>query len=160
KKLAFGRNFSSSELEHAEGVVIIGNEIKKRLFKNEDPINKYIFIGKNRYRIIGIVQAKGSSSGFGSGDKFCLIPVTKAKQVDSVANPSFTVTVKAMNSTNLEAAKGQAISLFRNLRDLNVTDENNFEISTNESIQKELTGQLTGMTIGGLAISIITLLGA
>ena len=160
KKLAFGRNFSTSELEHGEGVVIVGSEIKKRFFKDEDPINKNIFIGKNRYRIIGIVQAKGSSSGFGPGDKFCLIPVTKAKQVDSVSNPSFTVTVKAMNATNLEAAKGEAISLFRNVRDLNVIDENNFELSTNESIQKELSGQLTGMTIGGLAISIITLLGA
>jgi putative ABC transport system permease protein len=159
-KLAYGRNFSSSEMQHGDGVVIIGNEIKKRLFKSEDPINKYIFVGKNRFRIIGIVQSKGSSSGFGPGDKFCVIPVTKAKQVDSVSNPSFTVTVKATGPSNMDATKGEAISTFRNVRGLNVVNPNNFELQSSDSIQQQLSGQLAGMTIGGLAISIITLLGA
>lgn len=159
-KLAFGRNFSSSEMQHGDGVVIIGDEIRKRIFKSVDPINKYLFIGKNRFRIIGIVQSKGSSSGFGPGDKFCVIPVTKAKQVDSVSNPSFTVTVKASGPTNMDATKGEAISTFRNVRGLNVVNENNFEIQSSDSIQQQLSGQLAGMTAGGLAISIITLLGA
>jgi len=159
-KLAFGRNFSSAELEHGEGVVIIGNEIKKRMFKSEDPINKYIFIGKNRFRIIGIVASKGSSSGFGPGDKFCVIPVAKAKQVDSVSHPTFTATVKVPNAGALDATKGEAISLFRNVRGLNVVNPDNFEISSSDSIQQELSGQLAGMTAGGLAIGIITLLGA
>ena len=43
-KLALGRNFSFSELEHGENVVLIGNEIKTKLFKKEDPINKLIFV--------------------------------------------------------------------------------------------------------------------
>jgi len=160
KKLAFGRNFSTSEIEHAEGVVIIGDEIKKKLFKNEDPINQYIFVGKNRFRIIGIAQSSGSSSGFGPGDKFCVIPVTKAKQLDSISSPSFTVTIKGARGTNLDATKGEAISVFRNARGLDVKQENNFEISSNESIEQELNSQISGMTAGGLAIAIITLLGA
>ena len=160
KKLAFGRNFSASEIEHAEGVVIIGDEIKKKLFKNEDPINQSIFVGKNRFRIIGIVQSSGSSSGFGPGDKFCVIPVTKAKQLDSISSPSFTITIKAARGTNLDATKGEAISVFRNARGLDVKQENNFEISSNESIEQELNSQISGMTAGGLAIAIITLLGA
>jgi len=160
KKLAYGRNFSTSEIEHAEGVVIIGDEIKKKLFKNEDPINQYIFVGKNRFRIIGIVQSKGSSSGFGPGDKFCVIPVTKAKQLDSISSPSFTVTIKGTSAVNLETVKGEAISVFRNARGLDVSRENNFELSSNESIQQELGSQIAYMTYGGLAIAIITLLGA
>jgi putative ABC transport system permease protein len=36
-KLALGRNFSASELEHGAGVVIIGDEIKAKLFKKIDP---------------------------------------------------------------------------------------------------------------------------
>ncbi|HJP61813.1 MAG TPA: ABC transporter permease [Mucilaginibacter sp.] len=159
RKLAFGRNFSAAELQRGEGVVIIGDEIKKKLFKNEDPINKYMFIGKNRFHIIGIVVAKGSS-GFGAGDKFCVIPVAKAKQVDTVSKPSFTTTVKAQSAAALEASKGEAISLFRNVRGLAVVKENNFEISSSDSIQQELAGQLTGMTAGGVAIGVITLLGA
>jgi putative ABC transport system permease protein len=159
QKLSFGRNFSSSELEHGTNVVIIGNEIKKRLFKDDDPINKLMFIGNNNFRVIGVIASKGSSSGFG-GDKFCIIPVLKAKQIDTVSNPSFTITVKVNNPAALDASIGEATSSFRNIRDLNVTKPDNFEITRSDSIQQELSGQLTGMTVAGFAIGIITLIGA
>jgi len=158
-KLAFGRNFSSSELEHGENVVMIGNEIKKRLFKNEDPINKSIFIGSNKFKVIGIFASKGSSAGFG-GDKFCVIPVFKAKQINATTNPSFTVTIMVSSPAALDATIGEATSLFRNVRDLNVTQDNNFEIERSDSIQQELSGNLSAMTMGGIAIGAITLIGA
>lgn len=158
KKLAFGRNFSASELEHGSNVVIIGDEIKKKLFKTEDPINKPIYLGTNRFRIVGVFASKGSSS-FG-GDKFCVIPVLKAKQIDSTKNASFTVTVKVASPGALDATIGEATSLFRNVRGLNVVNQDNFEISRSDSIQKELSGQLAGITAAGFAVGIITLIGA
>ena len=159
RKLAFGRNFSTSEVEHGTSVVIVGDEIKKRLFKSEDPIDKYIFIGSNRFKIIGVFASKGSSAGFG-GDKFCIIPVFKAKQMDTVKNPTFTVTVKVASPEALDASIGEATSLFRNVRDLNIANPDNFEISRSDSLQNELAGQLAGMTIGGFVIGFITLIGA
>lgn len=159
RKLAYGRNFSNSELEHGAGVVLVGDEIRKRLFKNEDPINKPIFIGNSRFLIIGVFAAKGSSAGF-SSDKFCIIPVLKAKQIDTVKNPSFSITVKAKGPDVLDASIGESTSLFRNIRGLDISKDNNFEISRSDSIQQELSGQLAGMTIGGVAIGAITLIGA
>jgi len=158
-KLAFGRNFSASELEHGDGVVIIGNEIKKRLFKDNDAVDKSIFIGATKFRVIGVFASKGSSAGFG-GDKFCVIPVLKAKQIDPDTNRSFTITIMVTNPAALDATIGEATSLFRNIRDLNVGKEDNFEIERSDSIQQELSGQLAGMTIAGFAIGIITLIGA
>jgi putative ABC transport system permease protein len=159
RKLGFGRNFSASELQHGDNVVMIGNEIKKRLFRNEDPINKFIFVGNFKFRVVGVFASKGSSAGFG-GDKFCIIPVLKAKQMDTLKNISFTVTVKASSTNTLDATVGEATSLFRNVRGLNVHKADNFEISRSDSIQKELSGQIAGMTAGGAVIGIITLLGA
>jgi putative ABC transport system permease protein len=158
-KLGFGRNFSESELDHGSNVVIIGNEIKKRLFKNDDAINKSIFIGDNKFKVIGVFAPKGSSMGFG-GDKFCIIPVLKAKQIDAATNPSFTVKIMVNSPAALDASIGEATSLFRNIRDLNIANPDNFEIERSDSIQQELSGQLTGMTVGGAAIGIITLIGA
>jgi putative ABC transport system permease protein len=158
-KLAFGRNFSAAELEHGEGVVIIGDEIKKRLFKNEDAINKSMFIGSTKFRVIGVFATKGSSSGFG-GDKFCIIPVLKAKQIVATSTPSFTITIMVGSPTALDATIGEATSLFRNIRDLNVTSADNFEIERSDSFQQELSGQLAGITWGGAGIGAITLIGA
>ena len=159
QKLAFGRNFSASELEHGNNVVIISNEIKTKLFKDGDAINKQIFVGNNKFRVIGVFASKGASAGFG-GDKFCVIPVLKAKQLVTKANPSFTVTIMVTNPGALDATIGEATSLFRNIRDLNVANPDNFEIERSDSIQQELSGNLSAMTAGGAAIGIITLIGA
>lgn len=158
KKLSFGRNFSSSELEHGANVVLIGDEIKTKLFKKEDPVNKSLFIGGNKYRVVGVIASKGSSS-FG-GDKFCIIPILKAKQIDTARNVSYTITIKVATPGALDASIGEATSLFRNIRGLNVTNVTNFDITRSDSVQKELSGQLTGITIAGFAIGIITLIGA
>ena len=158
-KLAFGRNFSSTELEHAENVVIVGDEIKTQLFKNEDPINKHIYIGNNDFRVIGIFAHKGSSLGLG-GDKFCIIPVLKARQIDSTANASYAISIMATNGQQINATVDEATSLFRNMRDLSVKQPNNFEINRSDSIQHQLDDQMAYLTIGGLSIGIITLIGA
>lgn len=159
-KLALGRNFSGQELEYGASVVIIGDEIKSKLFKNEDPINKSIFLGSNKFRVIGVFATKGASAGFGGGDRLCIIPILKAKQIAPMANPTFAVTVMVSSSGALEASVGEATSLFRNIRGLNVASDDNFEIVRSDSIQQKLSEQLGYMTMAGFGIGIITLIGA
>ncbi|MDB5029553.1 ABC transporter permease [Mucilaginibacter sp.] len=158
-KLAFGRNFSDAELEHGANVVIIGNELKNKLFKNEDPINKSIFVGSNKFRVIGVFAPKGSSAGMG-GDRLCTIPILKAKQIAAISNPSFAITIMVNTAGGFDASIGEATSLFRNIRGLTVANKDNFEITRSDSVQQQLAGQLSGMTIAGFAIGIITLIGA
>ncbi|WP_121248819.1 ABC transporter permease [Mucilaginibacter phyllosphaerae] len=157
-KLSFGRNFSASELEHGANVVIIGDELKQKLFKNEDPINKSILLGSSKFRIIGVVAPKGSNS-FG-GDKFCIIPVQKARQIAATSKPTFGVTVNVNSPDVLEASIGEATSLMRNIRGIRLGQPENFEISRSDSIQQELSGQLAGITLAGFGIGAITLIGA
>lgn len=157
-KLSLGRNFSASELEHGANVVIIGDEIKVKLFKKEDPINKSILLGSSKFRIIGVVAPKGSNS-FG-GDKFCIIPVQKARQIAATSKPTFGVTVNVNSPDVLDASIGEATSLMRNIRGIRLGQAENFEISRSDSIQQELSGQLTGITVAGFAIGAITLIGA
>lgn len=158
-KLAAGRNFSSSELEHGANVVIVGDEIKTKLFKSEDPIGKTINLGANKFLIIGLLASKGSSAGFG-GDKTCIIPVFKAKQISTITTPSFTISVMVNSSQALEPTTGEATSAFRNIRRLPVGRDDNFEITRSDAIQQQLSGQLAGITAAGLAVGLITLIGA
>ncbi|RFZ81615.1 ABC transporter permease [Mucilaginibacter terrenus] len=157
-KMASGRNFSASELEHGANVVIIGDEIRLKLFKNEDPLNKSILLGSSKFRIIGVFAPKGSNS-FG-GDKFCIIPVVKARQIAATSKPSFQITVAISDPTALDATVGEATSYFRNIRGLRISEDDNFEIFRSDSIQQELTNNLNGVTVAGFAIGFITLLGA
>ena len=158
-KIASGRNFSQSELNYGTSVVIIGDEIKTRLFPNTDPINRTISIGNNKFRIVGLLVAKGSSVGFG-GDKICIIPLLRAKQVMTISNPSYTISVMSDDPAQMEYAIGEATSLFRNVRNLKIADENNFEITKSDAIAQTLVENLKFVRIGGIVIGAITLIGA
>lgn len=158
-KLASGRNFSQSELDYGTSVVLIGDEIKTRLFPGTDPVNKTIHIGNNKFRIIGVFRAKGSSVGFG-GDKVCIIPLLRAKQVMTITNPSYTISVTGDDPAQMEAAIGEATSLFRIVRNLKVSDENNFEITKSDAIAQTFIDNLRYVRWGGIVIGTITLIGA
>lgn len=158
-KIASGRNFSQSELEYGTSVVIIGYEIKTRLFPNADPINRTISIGNNKFRIVGLLAEKGSSVGFG-GDKICVIPLLRAKQVMTMTNPSYTISVMSDDPAQMEYAIGEATALFRNVRNLKISDDNNFEITKSDAIAQTLVENLKFVRIGGIVIGTITLIGA
>ncbi len=159
-KLTEGRNFSPRELSLGNSVVIIGSEIRKRLFKkNESPINQVISIGNSRYTIIGLLEDKGSSAGFG-GDKTCIVPLAKARAVMSISNPSYTITVMSTDPRQAETAVGEATAVFRNIRGLKVAQETNFDITKSDAVAQMLMDNLKYVTIGAVVIALITLIGA
>lgn len=59
-----GRNITQNETMRGDNVVLIGSEIKNKLFKNADAVDKDISIDNRRYRIIGVLKEKGNSMGF------------------------------------------------------------------------------------------------
>ncbi|HXH99426.1 MAG TPA: ABC transporter permease [Sphingobacteriaceae bacterium] len=158
-KLASGRNFSQSELEFGTNVVMIGNEIKTKLFKDGDPVNRIISIGNNKYKVIGIFEEKGSSAGFG-GDRTAVIPLLRAKQTMTISNPSYTISVMMDQPQQMDPAIGEATATFRKIRGLNAQKENNFEVTKSDAIAQTLLENLKYVRIGGITIGAITLIGA
>ncbi len=158
-KLAAGRNFSQGELDYGNSVTIIGHELKTKLFKNSDPINRIITVGNNKFRVIGVFAEKGSSVGFG-GDKVCVIPLLRAKQIMTLSNPSYTISVMVNDPGKMEAAVGEATGVFRNVRKLRVQDDNNFEVTKSDAIAQTLLENIKYVTLAAIVIGFITLVGA
>lgn len=159
-QLSAGRNFSAREIESGGGVTIIGSEIANKLFKkNDDPINQFINIGNARYQIIGVLEDKGSSAGFG-GDRTAIIPVQKARAVMAYGTPSYTITVMGANPQTQDAVIGEATALFRNIRGIKVGQENNFEITKSDAVAQVLLESMESVKYVAIAIATITLIGA
>ncbi|GGI28893.1 ABC transporter permease [Pedobacter mendelii] len=157
--LSEGRNFSISEVQLGSNVCIVGSEIVDKLFKNADPMDKLINVGNNRFKIVGVLATKGSSMGF-SGDRAVYVPLLKAKQINSNANPSYTITVMVPTNDMQENIIGESTSLFRNIRKVKINETNNFEITKSDAVAQTLFENLAFVAIGGVAIGIITLIGA
>ncbi len=157
--LALGRNFNQNEALMGNDICIIGSEISETLFKDESPINKIINVGNNRLRVIGVLISKGSSMGF-SGDRAVYVPLFKAKLINSSADPSYTLTVMVPNNDLVENIIGEATGEFRNIRKLKTTANANFEITKSDAVAQTLFENLNFIAIGGIAIGVITLIGA
>jgi putative ABC transport system permease protein len=159
-KLKEGRNFSEQEVLSAAPVAIIGSEIVETLIGDSDSLlNELVTIGSNKYRVVGILDEKGSSMGFAS-DRICILPLSNVKMRYGNQNRTYTVTVMVSDIAAMESASGEATGLFRVVRGDRPGTENSFEIVKSDSLANILISQLSYVTIAATIISIITLLGA
>ncbi len=158
-ELAQGRSFNNAESLGGPNICIIGSEIAKTLFKSADPLDKVITAGTNRLRVIGVLAAKGSSMG-ASIDRAVYVPLFKAKLINANANPSYTITVSVPTQDLIDNVIGESTSTFRAIRKLKIGESNNFEITKSDAVAQTLFENLKLVRWGGVAIGIITLLGA
>lgn len=159
-KLADGRDFTAQDIENASGVAIIGEEVKSKLFKNnKSPIGEYITIGGQRFTVIGVLESKGSSAGFGS-DRTCFVPLSRGRAMMAQTNPSYVITVMTTDPFKMEGAEGEAIATFRKIRGLNAKQTDDFEIVKSDAVAQILMQNLAYVTLGAIVIAFITLVGA
>ncbi|HLR31871.1 MAG TPA: ABC transporter permease, partial [Fodinibius sp.] len=156
--LSDGRNFSSQDIRYARKVAIIGSDIQEELFINEYPLGKNIRMAGQQYRVIGMLEAKGSIFGQ-SLDEFVLIPYTTGLTIYG-GNRNIDIQAKAPQMDLIAAAMDEITGVMRVIRKVAPGMENDFEIETNDS----LTGTFDQFTFilyaVGFIIGGITLFGA
>jgi len=155
-----GRNFSPIDIQDSRHVAIIGHEVASKLFlKNESPIDRFITVGSGKYRVIGVLENKGS--GFGGGpNRSVYLPYTNVAAYFSRPRMNYSITVQPLDPKLLEAAVSEAEGIFRIVRNLSATDESDFNIEKSDNLAKLLIENLKYVSIAATVIGIITLIGA
>jgi putative ABC transport system permease protein len=159
-ELEKGRNFSPGEIQSGAHTVVIGKDVEIALFGAKgQALDKFVKIGAGRYKVIGVLAAKGNSAGFG-GDKMCLIPLMTARQYFGKPDMSFTINVLTKNALLVDALLHEARGVFRKVRKIPVTGKEDFDIIKADNLANVLIGSLKNITLGATIIGLITLLGA
>ncbi len=155
-----GRNFNAADILNSEPVVVIGSDVAKKAFaENDDPIGKFLIIGNGRYRVIGLLKARGTSMGMGS-DLLCLLPYTNVRQYFSRPSMDYQISVRTYDPMLMNVAKSEAEGVFRIVRGLDPRDESDFNITSSDQLSQMLLENLKFVRVAAVAIGIITLLGA
>lgn len=154
-----GRNFTIFDIENNNKVCILGSDFSKGLFKNEDPINKTISIRGVRFKVIGLLESKGSTFG-NNQDLKMLIPVQVARGIYTQPNINYNISVKVADKQLMEAAQDEAVITFRNIRGLNPMEENNFGIERSDDLINRIASITVYLSVAAWIISIITILGS
>ncbi len=155
-----GRGLSYQESFNGNNVALLGSALIKKVFpKDVDPLGKMIAVGSGKYQVVGVLKDKGS--GFGnSGDQVVLLPFTNVRQYFPRPQMNFRISVMPKFPQLLDAAIGEAESVFRNIRGLNVLDESDFIVEKSDNLVNVLLDNIKYVTLAATIIGFITLLGA
>ena len=157
--LQAGRNFSRTEIQQAQDVCILGNDVAMKLFKQgaERAVNQVVRINDMPFRVVGVLTSRGSSFGF-SRDNMAIIGYKSGKRYFGMN--FFTIGVKTNDIRQVANAMGEAEGLFRAIRHLNVTEESNFVLERSDSVAEKAMNVLSFLTDAVIIIGFITLVGS
>jgi putative ABC transport system permease protein len=158
-EVALGRSFTDGENHSGKNVCILGQTVRDELFGAQNPVDESIRLKNISFRIIGVLEKKGSMVfGMGDQDDFILIPLRAFQRRIAGNNFVSTIVISAKNSVSTERVKSDIENLMRQRRKLEIDEEDDFEVTDMKDAVSEIT-VITGMlTMVLSAIAAISLL--
>jgi len=154
-----GRNFNVFDIQNNNNMCIVGSDFLKSLFVNDNPIGKRISIRGVKFKVIGVLQSKGSTFG-NNQDLRVLIPIQVARGIFTAPNINYTISIMVKNTEMLNAAQDEAVVTFRNIRGLSPIEKNDFGMERSDDLINRITSITGYLEIAAWIISIITILGS
>ena len=158
--LTDGRNISREDVQSGSNVCLLGYDVAKKMFKAgiEKANNAMIRINSIPYRVVGVLESRGSTFGFSRDN----IVITSYHSIyrSFPSGSSYVVAVLTDNILQVNEAMGEAEAAFRPIRKLMTTEENNFALDRSDSIAEKAMNSLGFLTISATVIGLITLIGA
>ncbi|MCX7778686.1 MAG: ABC transporter permease [Patescibacteria group bacterium] len=101
-KIILGRNFSGN-VRSAEREIILGFKVKEDLFGEEDPIGKNVRIKRTNFRVIGVLEERGSQM-FLNIDEYVYLPVGAAQKFLLGTDHLRNIVARVSNEKKIEEA--------------------------------------------------------
>lgn len=158
-QLDLGRNFTVFDIQNNNNVCVIGSDFMKKMFRDQDPLDKTISIRGVRFRVIGVLESKGSTFG-NNQDLKILIPVQVARSIYTSPNINYNISVKVDDKSMMDMAQDEAIITFRRVRGLNPVEENNFGLERSDDLIARINDITGYLETAAWIISVITILGS
>jgi putative ABC transport system permease protein len=137
--LASGKFFTMTQLDTKAKVAILGSDIAKQLFPNSNPVGQTITIGNTRLGVIGVMAAKGTTSGT-DYDTTIFIPITTLFQkfnfdpfAKIMGDTVRQVVVEMDSSADSATVQQQILLLLAKRHSVQVSDDK-YAISTQQDI--------------------------
>ncbi|MEI6846266.1 MAG: ABC transporter permease, partial [Candidatus Firestonebacteria bacterium] len=101
-KVATGTFFRDDDVKSARRVCIVGETVIKNVFQGINPIGKDLTVRGMKFRVIGIMEAKGKMFGMDM-DNSIYMPITTAQNLTG-SNEIHQITIRIPDAKNLDKA--------------------------------------------------------
>lgn len=154
-----GRELNYFDIENNNRVCVIGSDLKKAFFENDNPIDKTISVRGAKFKVIGVLESKGSTFG-NNQDLRMIIPIQVARSIFTSPNINYAISVMVDKKDMLEGALDDATATFRNVRGLTPVEDNNFGIERSDDLINRIASMTDVLYIAAWIISIVTIFGS
>jgi putative ABC transport system permease protein len=156
-----GRFITDPDIRHATDVAVISNDVVTALFPKKDPIGRQIEVGNRKYRVIGILEKKGSAMGE-SSDNFVMIPFSsfdrQFPQVAKSGGDTIHIATVPKSPELVPNVIDEGTAVLRARRGLRPDQPNDFAIYTPDKILEQMSSILNGISLVMIFIASVALL--
>ncbi len=155
---SIGRYITASDDRNGRRVVVIGVDVRDELRMPKNPIGEYLLIGREWFRVVGLLEKRGEIFGF-SQDNRVFIPFSVARSLTGTfERPFMEVSFTVENLAELAQVRERANRAIRLSRKLAPNAEPDFEIKAADSFIKQfnqITATATAVLAGIVGISLL-----
>ena len=164
-----GRFLSEKNVQNRERVAVVGKTVVKNLFGDEDPVGAEIRVKNIPFRIIGVLNSKGSGAMGNDQDDMVIIPYTTAMERVEGVDYLRMIYVVGKDENGIDRLQSDIENLLRVRHGIKDTNLDDFNIQNMNSIMETMektTGTLTlflgavaaiSLVVGGIGIMNIML---
>ncbi|HVC00257.1 MAG TPA: ABC transporter permease [Candidatus Dormibacteraeota bacterium] len=153
-----GSEFTRHEVSASATVCVLGNTVVQNLFANADPVGKIIRISKLPFLVVGVLQAKGSSSFGQDQDDVILAPYTTVQKKLAGVSWVNAIFASTVSDKAMQPAITQVTALLRQRHKLRAQEPNDFMIRNPQELADAATSSAEVMATLLASIASVSLL--
>jgi putative ABC transport system permease protein len=156
-RLADGRMFNEAEARAGKAVCVIGETVRQKLFRAQNPVGADIRLKGFACPVIGLLASKGQSAMGADQDDVVVMPIRTVQRRLTGSQDVGVLLVSAKAGASIDRVKEQITELMRERRHIAPTEEDNFQVLDTRQIAEMLTGTTRILTLLLGAVAAVSL---
>jgi putative ABC transport system permease protein len=157
-ELDLGTFFNEEQLQAGDKVCVLGAEVKRNLFEDENPLGKIIRIRRVPFTVIGVLKSKGQASGMGSRDDMVCVPYTTASRRLVRQTYIQSIDVEAVSQEAVPQAQREVEELLRIRHNIQPGQDDDFNVRNMAEFLENAESAIGVLTVLLGSIAAISLL--
>lgn len=152
-----GRFYTDEEDKSLANVALLGAKVKESLFGQSDYLGKLIQIGKQKFKVIGLMEERGATFGFDM-DNMIYVPIrTLQKKIMGINHITFMM-AQVENNKIIEQTADEITELIRDRHDITNPDKDDFHATSMAEAIEILDQVFWAITVLLIAVASVSLI--
>ncbi|MGE5179611.1 MAG: ABC transporter permease [Bacteroidota bacterium] len=154
-----GRFLMPFDVQYKTNVCVIGTDVKDGVLKGVEPLGKEIMIGRQKFRVVGVMEKQGGAFlGGPNFDRQVFIPISSyVRAFGGSHHQDVDIAVKAPSQQELSNMEYEVIGDMRAIRGLRPSEPDNFSVNKLDTLVGGFNRTIGVVLLVGLIVTSISL---